>query len=184
MMLTALTALALPAPAAAVPRGRAVPREILGPEAWRLLGRATGGEVALIERRADGTFQGQHGLAATATATADRRWLGRLRALLRRPGSYFKPRCDKDGRCPQLRCRVTPRAVVTLKRADASAVVVITVCHALRAGPSLEALRPQVSMEPAEGRLLRLLLRLFPKDARLREEYKEWRKLQRGTRRR
>ncbi len=172
-------------PASAVPRGKAAPREILGPEVWSLLKRASRVEVALLEPRADGQFRGVHGLAATASSSPDGRWLGELREVLVRPSSYFQPRCEGDGaRCPQLRCKTTPRAVVTLRHAGESAVVVITICHTLRTGRSVERLGSQVSMQPAEERLLRLLLRLFPKDARLRQELADQREASRGVPRR
>lgn len=174
----ALAALVAQAPLATARGAKVHPKKVLG-AAWSLLGKATAVEVALIERKEGGKLGPLHGLAATSRAQANKRWLRDLRALLRNPRSYYKPRCDKSGRCPQLRCRTTPRAVITLARGDESAVVVLTVCFALRAGASLSALAPQISFEPGERRMLALLRRLFPKDAALKERQREARKLRR-----
>lgn len=169
-LIAGATAMALLAPTASEARRvKASPRRIFGAQAYGVLRAATGAEVVLLERRSHGSFRGLQGLAAVADKHPSKRWLRRLRALLFSPRSYYRRRCELKGTCG-LRCKTTPRAVIFLEAAQRHAVAVITVCHNLQAGPSVSALGKQVSMEPAEVHLLKLLLELFPDDAKLKQE--------------
>jgi hypothetical protein len=155
--------------AQAVRRGKAVPRKILGDAVWKLLRVAKASDVRIdrIVRKADGRYGQRYGIAASKSVTPTKTWWRKMKALLRSPRSYFVPRCDKNGVCPRLRCKTTPKAVLKLSRGKRAAVVVITVCNAVQAGTTLAKLRPQVSLEPAEKRLERLLKQVFrPRRAR------------------
>lgn len=165
----ALATVVVTGSAQAVRRGKAVPRKILGPKVWRLLRVAKASDVRVerIVRKADGQYGDRYGIAIAKSVTPTKSWWRKMKALLRSRRSYFVPRCNKRGVCPRLRCKTTPKAVLKLSRGKRSAVVVITICDAVQAGPTLAKLRPQVSLEPAEKRLEALLRQLFrPRKAR------------------
>ena len=170
-------------PAHAVRRARAAPKRILGKAIWRLLHKTAAKDVRLERlKRRDGR------LAVAQSATPSKRWWRKMRRLLRSPRSYFVPRCDRNGVCPKLRCRTTPKVAMKLlgwagvrrklARGKARGVIVITVCNAVMAGASLNTLGDQVSLEPAEKRLERLLAAAFrkPKARRRSCPPKGWRK--------